>query len=102
MSFPYDWNIPIVKDVTSQAANMMCGITPTNVSINLIVNRDSPPFDNPEIRKAMALTLDRKAFIDIISEGKADVGAAMLPLPEGIWGMPQRRCCGRFPATIRT
>jgi peptide/nickel transport system substrate-binding protein len=89
VSFPYDWTIPVVKDVKSQAPNMMCEIGPTNVSTNLIVNRDSQPFDNPEVRKAMALTLDRKAFIDIISEGKADVGAAMLPSPAGVWGMPE-------------
>ena len=55
---------------------------------NLIVNRDKPPFDNPEIRRALALSLDRKAFIDTINEGKADIGGAMLPPPEGIWGMP--------------
>jgi peptide/nickel transport system substrate-binding protein len=88
MSFPYDWTIPIAKDVQNQAANAVCEIGPTNVNTNLIVNRDSPPFDNPEIRKAMALTLDRKAFIDILTEGQATIGGAMLPAPEGIWGMP--------------
>ena len=36
----------------------------------------------------MALALDRKAFIDILSEGKDDIGGVMLPPPEGIWGMP--------------
>jgi len=36
----------------------------------------------------MALSLDRKAFIDIITDGRGDVGAAMLPPPEGVWGMP--------------
>ena len=36
----------------------------------------------------MALALDRKAFIDILTEGKADVGGAMLPPPDGVWGMP--------------
>ena len=36
----------------------------------------------------MALTLDRKAFIDIMTEGQAKIGAAMLPPPEGLWGMP--------------
>ena len=35
----------------------------------LLVNRDKPPFDNPELRRAVALALDRKAFIDIISDG---------------------------------
>ena len=48
----------------------------------------APPFDNPEMRRAMALAIDRKAFIDILSEGKVDIGGAMLPPPEGVWGMP--------------
>ncbi len=39
----------------------------------------------------MALTLDRKSFIDILSDGQADIGAAMLPPPEGQWGMPPER-----------
>jgi peptide/nickel transport system substrate-binding protein len=88
MSFPYDWTIPIVKDVKNQAAHAICETGPSNVSTNLIVNRDSPPFDNPQLRKAMALALDRKAFVDILSEGQAKIGAAMLPPPEGVWGMP--------------
>jgi ABC-type transport system substrate-binding protein len=41
-----------------------------------------------DTRRAMALTLDRKAFIDTINEGKADIGGAILPPPEGVWGMP--------------
>ena len=36
----------------------------------------------------MALALDRQAFIDILGEGQGDIGGAMLPPPEGIWGMP--------------
>ena len=36
----------------------------------------------------MALSLDRKAFIDILSEGQGDIGGVMQPLPEGVWGMP--------------
>ena len=41
------------------------------------------------MRRAMALSLDRKAFIDILSEGQGDIGGVMQPLPEGVWGMPQ-------------
>src|SRR5262249_62172353 len=48
-------------------------IGPINVSTNLIVNRENPPFNNVEVRKAMALALDRKAFIDIIYQGAGDV-----------------------------
>ena len=60
-----------------------------NNSTNLILNRDAPPFDNPEIRKAMALGIDRKAFIDIINQGQADAGGTMQPAPNGVWGLPK-------------
>ena len=36
----------------------------------------------------MALALDRKAFIDILTEGQGQIGGAMQPPPEGLWGMP--------------
>jgi peptide/nickel transport system substrate-binding protein len=88
MTTPYNLTIPLMRDIQSQAPRAICELTPTNVARNLIVNRDKPPFDNPDIRRAMALSLDRKAFIDTINEGKADIGGAMLPPPEGVWGMP--------------
>jgi peptide/nickel transport system substrate-binding protein len=57
----------------------------------LIVNRNAAPFDNPDLRRAMALTLDRRSFIDVLSGGQGDIGGAMLPPPEGLWGMPPER-----------
>jgi peptide/nickel transport system substrate-binding protein len=56
---------------------------------NLLINRDRPPFNDPEMRRAMALSIDRHAFIDIISEGQGDIGGVMQPLPEGLWGIPE-------------
>jgi peptide/nickel transport system substrate-binding protein len=47
-----------------------------------------PPFDNPEIRKAMALVLDRRAFVDVLSEGRGNPAIAMQPPPGGLWGTP--------------
>jgi peptide/nickel transport system substrate-binding protein len=88
MTTPYNLTLPLMRDVESQAPQAICEVTPTNVSRNLIVNRDKPPFDSMDMRRAMALTLDRKAFIDTLTEGRGDVGGAMLPPPEGIWGMP--------------
>ena len=88
MTFPAEVTIPLLKDVKSQAPQAVCKVAPTNVSANLIVNRDAPPFNNPDLRKAMAMTLDRKAFVDILFEGQADIGGSMLPPPEGIWGLP--------------
>jgi peptide/nickel transport system substrate-binding protein len=88
ISSPYGTTVPLLEDVKRQAPEAICELTATNVARNLILNRDKPPFDNPDLRRAVALSLDRKAFIDIITQGKGDIGATMLPPPEGLWGMP--------------
>jgi peptide/nickel transport system substrate-binding protein len=88
MSFPYEVTVAHLKDIKDQAPQATCELRTTNVSINLLVNRDAPPFDNPELRRAMALAIDRRAFVDILTEGQAKVGGAMLPPPSGVWGMP--------------
>ena len=59
-----------------------------NNSTNLILNRDAPPFNNPDLRKALVLALDRKAFIDIINQGDAQDGGTMQPVTDGVWGLP--------------
>jgi len=60
---------------------------PVGLNRALLVNRDKPPFDNPDLRHAMALSLDRQAFIDIITEGEGDIGGVVQPPPAGLWGM---------------
>src|SRR6187551_3538436 len=57
MTFPTHITIPLLKDVKSQAPNAVCVVEPTNVATNLIINRESPPFDNAEVRRAVALSL---------------------------------------------
>ena len=64
-----------------------CTLRPLGVTYNLIINRDTPPFNDPKARAALALTLDRKSFIDITSEGRDIVGGSMLPPPAGVWGV---------------
>src|SRR5438128_3122508 len=88
MTFPNSLTVALHNNVKSQMPQAICEFNPGSINRNLIVNRDKPPFDNPELRRAMALSLDRKAFIDIISEGQGEIGGAMQPLPGGIWGMP--------------
>jgi peptide/nickel transport system substrate-binding protein len=88
MTFPYEATVQSIKDVQSQAPTAHCQLDPTMVSMNLLVNRDKPPFDNVDIRKAMMLAIDRKAFLDIIMEGHGQIGAAMQPPPSGLWGLP--------------
>src|SRR3984893_2417198 len=88
ISSPYGTSVPLLEEVKSQAPQAICELTATNVSRNLILNPQKPPFDKPELRQAVALSLDRQAFIDIETQGKGDIGATMLPPPEGLWGMP--------------
>ena len=87
VTFPTEMTAALEKDIKAQDPTAVCELAPINVSTNLIVNRESEPFNNPELRKAMALSLDRKAFIDIILQGKGDIGGSMLPPPEGVWGL---------------
>src|SRR6266849_2461261 len=63
MAFPYSLTVPLLKDVKSQMPQAMCEMGPVGLNRGLIVNRDKPPFDSPDLRRAMALSLDRKAFI---------------------------------------
>ena len=78
----------MLKDVHSQMPQAICEVTPENVAPNLLITR-KPPFDNLDLRRAIAMTIDHKAFIDILGEGQGDIGTAMLPAPEGLWAMPK-------------
>ncbi len=89
MTFPTEVTIPLLKDVKSQAPKAVCVLEPNNVSTNIIVNSSNPPFDNVDVRRALALALDRKAFVDIQFEGQADIGGTMQPGPAGLWAMPK-------------
>src|SRR6266699_1331109 len=88
VTFPYEVTMQMVHDIKSQAPTAICEIDPTMISFNLMVNRDNPPFNDPDLRTAMQLTIDRKAFLDITSEGKGQIGATMQSPPAGLWGLP--------------
>ncbi len=88
LTFSQDVTIPLLKDIQSQSPKAICDTKPQYVPRNLMVNREAAPFNDPKLRQALALALDRKPFIDILTEGKGDIGGIMLPLPEGNWGMP--------------
>jgi peptide/nickel transport system substrate-binding protein len=79
---------PRLNDFKSQAPQAICEMTAINVPRTMLINPHAAPFDNPELRRAMNLSLDRKAFNDIVNEGQGHIGATMMPPPEGVWGMP--------------
>src|SRR5262249_56577714 len=88
LTFAGTLTIPLTRDLQKQRPDAICELPPGSVSTTLVINRDKPPFNNPELRRAMALALDRQAFIDILSEGQGSIGGAMMPPPAGAWGMP--------------
>jgi peptide/nickel transport system substrate-binding protein len=88
MTFPYQVTIPLLRDIRTQSPQAICELRPTNVRSLVLLNHGAPPFDNPDLRRAVALSLDRASFIDILSEGQASIGGAMMPPPEGVWGLP--------------
>jgi peptide/nickel transport system substrate-binding protein len=89
LTFAGTLTIPLTHDLQKQRPDAICELPPGSVSTNLIVNRDKPPFDNPELRRAMSLALDRQAFVDILTDGQGFKAAAMQPPPGGRWGIPK-------------
>jgi peptide/nickel transport system substrate-binding protein len=88
LTFAGSVTIPLMHDINSQKPDAICESGPGSVNTNLIVNRAAPPFDNPELRRAMALSLDRQAFVDILTEGWGYMGGVLQPPPGGQWGLP--------------
>ena len=88
MTSPYFLQVPVLNDIRAQAPKAVCKLMATNVQRNVLINREALPFNQPELRRAVALTIDRKAFIDTLTQGVGTIGGALLAPPEGIWGMP--------------
>jgi peptide/nickel transport system substrate-binding protein len=88
LTFAGSVTIPLMHDIESRLPDAICQSNPGSVNTNLIINRDAPPFDNPELRRAMALDLDRKAFVDILTQGQGNFGGVLQPPPGGQWGLP--------------
>ncbi len=80
--------MPQLKDVKRQSPEAICDTFVANVARSMLVNRDAAPFDNAQLRRAISLTIDRQAFVDIIADGQGAIGGIMQPPPEGVWGMP--------------
>ena len=81
LDFAHTMSPSMAKDIMSQVPDAICERIPGSVNRHLIINRDKPPFSNPELRRAMALSLDRKAFIDTVAQGQGEIGGVLQPPP---------------------
>ncbi|WP_395707922.1 ABC transporter substrate-binding protein [Reyranella sp.] len=87
MTFPSEVTVPLLNSLVKEVPAAQCTLRPLGVTYNVIINRDVAPFDDARLRTALALTIDRKAVADIVSEGKDLIGGSMLPPPAGVWGV---------------
>jgi peptide/nickel transport system substrate-binding protein len=94
LTFTQDVTAALRRDIQSQAPKIVCELNPSGNQGQLLVNRNVAPFDNAKVRRAATLALDRKAFVDIISQGNDRIGGIMLPPPEGAWGLAPEQLVG--------
>ena len=105
MTSPYFLQVPVVSDVKNQAPEAICQLVPVNVNRNVMMNRETPPFNDPDLRRAVALSLDRQAFIDTLTMGKG-TSAGSCNLHRKASGACRRKCSrqcrGMTPTCRRT
>ena len=57
------------------------------LAIGLMLNTTIPPYDNPKVRRALFLAVDRQAQVDAFGFGKGSIHG---PLPSWLWfGVPE-------------
>jgi peptide/nickel transport system substrate-binding protein len=88
MTFPFELSGPRYKTMRERVPEAVCELSPGALNTHLLINRAQPPFDNPDLRRAMALTIDRKAYVDTLGQGEGEIGGILQPPPAGLWGMP--------------
>jgi len=77
---------PAAADVTAMKADPNLQVMEEN-GLNvayLAFNTTQPPFDKPEVRKAIAGAINKQAIVDAVFQGAATV--AKNPLPPTMWG----------------
>ena len=88
MTMIVDVTVPLFKEMREKAPKAQCALIQANGTVQALFNPEKAPFDNPEIRMAAMLALDRQAFVTIMSHGEGSVAATMMAPPGGDWGLP--------------
>ena len=60
---------------------------PTSTFISVTINVDRPPFDNPNIRKAIMHAIDRQQYVDLVYGGDAQANG-IVHWPTGAYALP--------------
>src|SRR6266567_4353864 len=87
---PLEMTKTMAESVKQSVPSLVIQEVGQNGSDNVVINNKRPPFDNPTVRRAFSLAMDRHAFVQGVRHGGAVVGASMMPKPFGIWGLPDQ------------
>jgi peptide/nickel transport system substrate-binding protein len=85
---PLEMTKAMADAAKAQAPSLVITEVGQNGSDNVIVNHKRAPFDNPVVRQAVNLALDRNAYVRGVRQNGAVTGAALMPTPLGFWGLP--------------
>jgi len=86
-SVPNDMTATRRDQVKQAVPSMNIQVQGTNLTDNLLINAKRPPFDNPKVRQALNLALDRASFVASMYQGVALSAGTMIPPPYGVWGL---------------
>jgi peptide/nickel transport system substrate-binding protein len=85
---PLEMTKAMADAARAQAPSLVITEVGQNGSDNVILNHKRAPFDNPAVRQAVNLALDRNAYVRSVRQNGAVTGAALMPKPLGFWGLP--------------
>jgi peptide/nickel transport system substrate-binding protein len=83
---PGDVSAAILKDIRSQVPKAVCETYASAGSSHIFINHKAPQFQDPRVRRAINLALDRQTFV-ASQHGHGRVGGVMLTAPYGAWGL---------------
>ncbi|MGZ5141323.1 MAG: ABC transporter substrate-binding protein, partial [Burkholderiales bacterium] len=73
--------------VKAKLPDAICDVGLSYAYTQLLINRSVAPFNDPRVRRAMALAIDRDAVVKIKGAGLDRLGGELMPPPEGAWGL---------------
>src|SRR5438270_68455 len=70
-------SLPLMRQLKAQAPNAVCEIVSWNIPRQLLVNPSKPPFDNPELRRAVGLAIDTAQWYPTVMRKDYTIGVTV-------------------------